>query len=136
MSDLGQPRRLFTVRPIAETDREAIGVAIAADPDHAGKVEPDFFIKAARGAESFAIGHKDGNVIMYVRCENVMRLHIQFVDGERAAAALVMGLEWLKSKARERGFRELVYDSVTKKLIHFFERLGFHAHRREYSAQI
>jgi hypothetical protein len=66
--------------------------------------------------------------ILYYRIARVLRVDMQF-DGrqpERTTRALAQGFPWLAGEARKAGFFQMIFESVSKRLIKFCNtRLGF-----------
>lgn len=119
---------MLTYRPTVESDRARIAEWIAADPDHADKGNPDFFIaKPEEAALTFTAMDEHGD-IFFVRSETIMRLHIQFApptERRRTARAIKEFTPHIASKAAHLGCKQLIFESVVEPLIKFLERHGF-----------
>lgn len=131
-------RRRWNARKVDENDRARIVEAIAADAFHAGKSEAGFWVDTTPGSECFAVEDAQG-VVLYAKCENVMRVHLQAAEGVspvRAAAAIVAGFGWLKQKARERSYREMIFSSVAPAMMKLCARIGFRETRDDFTVQL
>lgn len=132
----------YTLRPVTLEDREHAAQWIAADPEHAGRVAPEFFvpepeIKDGRKEsnpreECFLLQDKWGAPIFYFKMERAVRIHIQFGptttkdDRLRTMAALEAGLEWLSRSSAKAGIRQIIFSSTFAPLVRFCRKhLGF-----------
>lgn len=115
----------------------------AADADHAGRVDPRFWLERDAHGESWLLHDAEGPLFFFkaVRFEsqgqNILELHVQFspvpepIDPwthrhhrVRTARALVDGTQWLERTVQ--AFHEMWFDSNNPVLIHFCEKhLGF-----------
>jgi hypothetical protein len=124
-------------REATALDRKQLELWIAADPDHAGTVEPEFFCRNAEGRECYAVEDGQGLVIFYLKltslyCGKVLQLDIQFRPHDRfarpkwTADALIDGMEWLKTATAGAGVARMTFTSTRPDLIAFAKRrLGF-----------
>jgi hypothetical protein len=110
-----------------------------ADPDHAGRVRPEFWIEQGEGCEAWLLTDEEGPVYFFkaVHFHPDIEVHIQFPPypaalaitsqihhRNRMALALVEGMRWLEQTARS--VREIRFESRDPKLIRFAENhLGF-----------
>lgn len=110
----------------AEDHRPLLAGWIAADADHAGKVNAAKWLERVPGVENIIVIDRHAP-LFFLRCSNAMRLDIQFAPNadRRIAMALQTGLPWLANEARARTYRELIYESRSPRLIRFLERIGF-----------
>lgn len=118
---------MLTYRPVTEADREKLAEWIAADDDHRGKCDPDFWLKPEEGVRLFAVQDEQGDVF-FVRGENCLRLHIQFcsvTERKRLAKAIDEFTPMIASGARQQKYKQLIFESVFKPLIRFLSRRGF-----------
>lgn len=122
----------FRMRPTSERDRQLLEQAIAADPDHRGRVSSDFFLDHLPGEDGWAIENATGRVVFYLKTQVGCRLHSQFVsdataeDREQNREALVQGLDWLEGQLGANEFREMIFSSVHPPLIAAaIRRMGF-----------
>lgn len=111
-------------RKINENDAFLIEKWIALDPDHSS-CRKEFFTKSDPGrSECFAVEDATG-VIMYVKAENAIRLHIQFgPEKHRTAKALMKFIPSIEQLVKNR-CTQLIWDSVSESLIKFTERFGY-----------
>src|SRR4051812_21095854 len=118
----------YTLRPVTLEDREHAAQWIAADPDHAGRVSPDFFVNPEPEAECFLLQDKWGEPIFYFKMERAVRLHIQFGptankdDRLRTMAALEAGLNWLERSSAKAGIRQIIFSSTFAPLVRFCQK--------------
>lgn len=122
----------YSFRPVCEQDRPLLAHMIDADPFHAGRVLPDFFLRLHPGEGAWAMEDEWERVVLYLKIENAVRLHIQFgasstaPDRERNRDALATGVEWLERRLSENSFREMVFDASNPVLARSAQkRLGF-----------
>lgn len=122
----------YRLRPVTEQDRPLLQLWIDADPFHAGRVLPDFFLRLQPGEGAWAFEDAMERVVFYLKTQNAARLHIQFGpsrtadDRERNREALLLGVEWLERQLAANLFHEMVFDSVNPALMrHAKRRLAF-----------
>lgn len=110
------------------------------DPEHAGRVLPEFWIEQGIGVESWVLFDKQGPVFFFksVVRNQILEVHIQFPPypiaatlekqaqhKRRMSLALIEGMRWLEQRVKGF-FLEIRFDSRDSKLIHFAEKhLGF-----------
>ena len=129
-------------------DAELLDSWIAADPRHAGRITAEQWLRPAdaegkplRGFENLAAVDAAGT-LLFLRCKNAMRIDIQFAPGVeekaagRTARALFTGVPTMAALARERGYREMIFESQSERLIAFLTRMGFKASANEYILHI
>lgn len=123
----------YTLRPATEADRPLAAAWVSADEWHANTTEPDFFLSAEKGIESYVLEDPHGPVFFF-RMTRTIRLDIQFPPDderqpthERTREALMAGVEWLAGSLALAGIHQLIFDSTNPLLIRSAEkRLGFH----------
>jgi len=77
--------------------------------------------------------HELGAVI-YARCENVLRLHLQFAppaEKDRTKKALEEFALTIAQNSKQ-SYKEIIFESVYKPLIWFARKLGYRNSRDEY----
>lgn len=110
----------------------------AADPDHAGRVQGEFWIEQGEGFESWVLTDEEGPVFFFkaIIRDGYVEVHIQFPPypqeapierqahhRRRLSLALIEGMRWYEQRVR---IRELRFDSRNEQLIRFAEKhLGF-----------
>jgi hypothetical protein len=111
-------------RAVKEEDREEIVKWME------GRGSPEPFLCGNELASVYAIDDEKGTV-MYVRTEAndcAMRIHIQFcLSARRSFNSLKEGFPVVRADAKNRGFREIVFDSVSPALIRHMIGMGFRA---------
>lgn len=110
------------------------------DPDHAGHVDPRFWLEQADNLDSYLASDAIGpvlffKVIMIPKKEppsKVAEIHMQFMpqntqgDHERIRAMLLAGSPWLEELLLGAGVTEINFDSTSPALVAFStKRLGF-----------
>lgn len=109
----------------------------AADPEHQ-HADPNFFIEDRPGVSHFTV-ENDGEKMMFVTVENIARVHIQFSPDApkgKMVRTLLLGFTWLINSLRERGYKEIIFDSKFPSLIKFFQSaLGFQKCDQDYSTR-
>lgn len=124
------------VRAITVEDAAQINEWIAADPDHAGKFDAGFFTSNPGFSESFVV-MLDGQPAMYVKAENVMRLHIQFSPSRmNNAKSLIQFIPFIEAAAKARKYSEIIFESVASPLKKFAASWGYHESPNEVSKRI
>lgn len=110
----------------AEDHAELLRAWIAADPDHAGRTTAAAWLAEKKGVQNLLVVDREG-ALLFLRCSNAMRLDMQFAPDARmrTARALQTGLPWLADTFRGQGYRELIYESRSPRLVRFLERIGF-----------
>ncbi len=133
----------YTLRQTTERDRALLDGWIAADPFHAGRVLPDFFLKNLPGEDSWALEDSSGHVVFYFKTQTATRIHIQFgpaesdAERDRNRIAMTKGLAWLENVLSANNFREILFESQNRPLrILATHGLGFTASRGELSRAI
>jgi hypothetical protein len=128
----------YTLRLTEERDRPLLTTWIAADPNHAGRVLPDFFLRNPPGEDCWALEDVAGHVVFYFKTQTAVRLHIQFgpaeTEAERAVnrEAMLCGMRWLETRLCANNFREMVFQSDNRILrIFATHELGFREARGE-----
>jgi hypothetical protein len=141
------------LRPATEKDRELIAQWIEGDPDHRGRVTPDFFLgkqpgkgerkRDIKGQECFAVEDLNGHVVFYIKMTRTLRLDIQFgpagtiAEKQRNADALDGGFEWLRIAAAGSGIWEINFNSTNRPLTRYAERrLAFRKAPNELSHRV
>lgn len=123
-------------RPTTNTDKNKIVEWIAADPDHAGKSEAEFWLPD-KDVSCFAVEDELG-AVFYVRAETVMRLHIQFAPNQRARTARAIDefTPWIAAAGTKKGCKQMLFESVFAPLVRFLEKRGFRHSPDEYVMEL
>ncbi len=129
------PARSIAIRLAGPSDYPTLASMLAADADHAGTA-PEFFFEP--GSDLYCVEDERGPVL-YLRLSRALRIDVQFRPGSsagdrmRTARVLAQGMPWLERQARDAGFKELIFTSLTRRLIRFCEgRLGLRLSPHEY----
>jgi hypothetical protein len=132
----------FTLRPTRKGDLDLAWLWTMRDTDHAGRVEPEFWLEQNAATDTYLLSDPLGPVFFFridrfpkgssEAGEPAAQLHIQFfpaqsMDGKmRIAEALAEGFRWLLPMLRLSGVKETFFDSASPRLIAFcVRRLGF-----------
>lgn len=123
----GRSGRVYGVRPATGDDHGKVAELIELDADHRGQVQAASFAPPmpVSGQECFAIVEpQSGELLFYFRITRVMRIDIQFDPRRREDNQQVLqdGFEWLVGMGMKSGYRQLIFDSVTRPLINFCKR--------------
>jgi hypothetical protein len=115
----------YQLRDTVPADIDLARAWTAADPDHAGRVLPEFWI-----TDGWLLSDREGPIFFFrgIRIKpRTLEIHVQFGDNltrERLVSALIDGEAWLMENALD--IDEICFDSKNPVLIHFCEkRLGF-----------
>ena len=112
------------IRPINDNDRPQIEAWIAAEPTHVNNTF-DWYSEA--GVKSVIFEDAEGAVLV-AKFTPCLKIDIDFLpeaEPRRAARALSEGLSEMEKQAKQQGFKQFSFDSVSGKLRAFCERLGF-----------
>jgi hypothetical protein len=112
------------LRTLDENDKALLAEWIAAEPDHSNST-PDFYYTP--GTKTILYSDEQGPVCV-VRYSSSLRLDIDFsptAGKDRIKKMLSANLPEVVNQAKAQGFSELVFDSTSKALIRFCEKLGF-----------
>lgn len=148
----------YTLRAIDESDYVVLEKWIAADPKHAGVLDPEFFMGQVVDGEGrlaedprasvFALCDRK-NVLMYIRLARASRVHIQFApepeadnSGEQLKAqrrhktemanALIKGMAFLEVGLERAGCSEWIFETVSPELRNItVRRMAFKASQNE-----
>jgi hypothetical protein len=112
-------------------DLPQIAEWISADPYHQHLGQPEWWI-TGNGILAFCL-MDDVGPLTYVRLDDegeYARIHIQFAPEEvvskrRLVVGLIRGLQMVLSFIKDRGYKGLVFESVSPTLIAFFQKQGF-----------
>lgn len=114
-------------RSAVAEDRAILDDFIYQDEDHQGRVIADFWLPAKEKDSTARFVAEDSvGPVMFVRGENVLRLHIQFSASKlRNARALAEFIPMIEKDAKKHGFTQIIFDSVAEPLIKFSEKFGY-----------
>jgi hypothetical protein len=124
-----------------EQDLELARAWVAADPDHAGKVLPEFWLEQKLDRDSFLLRDAIGPIYFFkMHLANkwqqgdpgnlmlpAVRIFLQFApEKNRISKALIAGTAWLERMLKQGPMKEYYFDSQNESLIRFSQkRLGF-----------
>lgn len=104
---------------------------ISVDPDHRNKCTGDFFLLKPedKGMQCIAV-EDDIGTIFFLKFTNVLSVDVQFPpeensDKERIREALKEALAYFSVSSRNLGYHGMIFESVSRSLIQFFQKLGF-----------
>jgi hypothetical protein len=135
----------FCLRSATRADLPLAVSWTAADPDHAGRVDPEFWVEGNPGQESYLLSDQIGPLFFFKMClyekpdaERLVEAHIQFAprrspeDILRTREGLEKGFSWLEMVLRSRGIAELFFHSKERTLIAFCVKHLKFARERDY----
>lgn len=116
---------MVTNRIMEDSDLNLLETSLAADTEHVGTT-PEFFTEPG----TLCSVYEDGQgPVLFVRGTPVLRLDIQYVsngDIERNKQAMLEGFPALAQRAREHGFKEVIFQTNSRALKIFVRRnFGF-----------
>lgn len=127
----------YRLKPASLVDLPLAKAWTKADPDHAGKVDPGFWLGQSARTQSYLLIDADGPVFFFKGsvAGKSLEVHVQFPPDDDAAMhhlrrrrisqGLIEGLTWLEGHMRY-AVDEIVFESTTPALIRFCQRhLGF-----------
>lgn len=112
------------IRPLIEQDRPLIEGWIAAEPDHKNNT---FEWYQAPGSKTVIYEDSEGPVFT-VRYSSALRTDMEFnpeASKERVRAMFKEVVPEAAKQAKAQGFSEIVFQSVSKRLIVFLRAFGF-----------
>lgn len=118
----------FTVRPLAERDREYLDRLIQNDPYHRDTVNVGWWYNNPPGENAWAVENEKGTVVLYFKTQTACRFSLQFVTEDKRTNWKVLseGMDWLAATLTGNGFREIITDSNGPELRAMAQRrLGF-----------
>lgn len=119
------------------------------DRDHAGQVDPSFWLEQDEACDSYLVSDGIGPVLFFKVMTWIMgslhnasfntgpnkkkaEIHMQFmpasttIDHQRIGGALLKGCPWLEELLRAAGVEEIYFDSTSPGLVAFTtKRMGF-----------
>ena len=131
--------------PSEEVDLEQLKKWVEQDPFHRHSLTANHWLPAfdetgqpEKGVQHLAVCDEKG-VVFYLRMSNVMRVEVQFPpagDEERVKKGLREAFSAVYVMAKKRGYKEMMFDSVSQHLIRFFSKLGFNPVKDHYKVGI
>lgn len=118
----------YELRPAEASDIELARAWTAADPVHAGKIAPEFWIEQGRGVGGMELTYvlcSPHGHLLFLRMERVARLYIQFspieseVDRKRLREGLQAGMTYLAAALGAVGIAEVLFDTGSAALRFF-----------------
>jgi hypothetical protein len=114
----------MSIRNLTPEDRPQIESWIAAEPEHSNNT---FEWYSESGAKTVVYEDADGQVLV-AKFTPCLRVDIDFnpdAGPSRIGKAIADGLKQTAEQARNQGFKEFVFESLSPKLSAFCERLGY-----------
>jgi len=119
------------IRPISPEDKPLIEQWIAGEPDHKDNTF-EFYLPEIKGEikpkiKSVIYEDSEGPIFA-VRYSSALRIDIEFsntANKERIRTVLKEGFPDVARQAKEQGFSEIVFNSISKTLIAFLRAFGF-----------
>lgn len=108
---------------------------IELDPDHQNRMSADWWLTGNDCLLAFCVEDEIGPV-MYVRLDaegNLARLHTQFgppsdISKERVVNVLTSGFPVMAKEIASQGYKGIIFESVSRRLIRFMSKLNFTHH--------
>lgn len=125
----------MNLRKLQESDRALLAQWMAADDYHKG-FSTDLFFEP--GTETLVFVDEHGP-ILFVNLAKAIRAFVQFApEAEaRTRVALPEAFNFVAVRGKKSGFREIIFESLSRPLIVFCKRyLGFRKSPNEYKALI
>jgi hypothetical protein len=124
---------MLKLRKLSEEDVPRLTEWMQADPYHR-EINPDIFFEQYTETLVFEDEH---GPILFVNLARTLRAFVQFAPDQeaRSRAALPEAFHFVKKKARDAFFRELIFESISPRVIAFCKkRLGFKSSPNEFRA--
>lgn len=133
----------YLLEPAAAKHKALAEQWTAWDPDHAGRVDPSFWLEQDEACDSYLVSDGMGPVLFFKVIiwtdrdffqyrKKVAEIHMQFmpasttIDHQRIGGALLKGCPWLEELLRAAGVEEIYFDSTSPGLVAFTtKRMGF-----------
>lgn len=115
---------MVTDRLYEDADYDLLDLSLSKDEHHT-TTKPEFFTEPGTVCKVY---EDEAGPILFVKGSPVLRLDIQFVDNadRRNMKAMLEGLPPLAQKARDNGFKEIVFNTSSPLLKAFcIKRFGF-----------
>jgi hypothetical protein len=114
-------KTMITERALKPSDIPVLEKEIASDEVHASWMNPSFFLEPQ--TLSVALDDEQGTT-MFLRMESVMRFSIQFcdVDKERIRQVVIKQFPSLVQRARNSGYKQIIFDSRSLGLVQFIKK--------------
>jgi hypothetical protein len=111
------------IRPVEDSDREMIAGWIAREPSHSAS-SPNFYFEPRTTS---LVYEDDRGPVCIARYSSALRVDMDFADveKERIRQALKNEFPAIANQAKDQGFREVIFDSVSKTLVGFCRLMGF-----------
>jgi hypothetical protein len=116
---------MITNRVVVESDFPTIEKEVRADACHRDWLKPAFFTE--KDTQSVVYEDESGP-ILFARLSSALRIHIQFcdVEKERTRRCLITQFSDIVKRARENGYKQIVFETESPTLKWFCHRyLGF-----------
>jgi hypothetical protein len=126
----------YRLRPATEEDAAYAVPWTEADPDHAGKTAPAFWLEQQAQRDSYMLEDEEGPLFFFKLhhlARKVVELHVQFPppSGDshqryRIQRGLIDGFQWLEETLKQAHIEVVHFDSTHPPLRRFaMARLGF-----------
>ncbi len=112
------------IRNLVPEDRPQVESWVSAEPTHVNNTF-DWYNEA--GTKSVIVEDESGAVLV-AKFTPCLRMDTDFsptATPARIAKAIVSGLAEMEKQAKSQGFKEIVFESSSPKLVAFCERLGY-----------
>ncbi len=112
------------IRNLVSEDRPQVERWVLAEPTH---VNNTFDWYSETGTKSVVVEDEAGAVLV-AKFTPCLRMDTDFspeATPKRIAKAIISGLAEMEQQAKEQGFKEIVFESSSSKLVAFCERLGY-----------
>jgi hypothetical protein len=118
-------------RKTSAEDLARLNEWVAVDPAHKDVITGSFFAPSGdhKGVTYMTVEDEQG-AVFYLRLENALRVYAQFPPGEeknnmRLTIALKHAFIFVSRWAEGNGYHEMLFDSMSNKLINLFKRFKF-----------
>ena len=133
----------YLLEPASYEHKDLAEKWTAWDSDHAGQVDPRFWLEQDGTRDSYLVSDRHGPVLFFKVImwtdrdffqyrKKVAEIHMQFmpasiaIDHQRIGGALLKGCPWLEEILRAAGVEEIYFDSTSPGLVAFTtKRMGF-----------
>lgn len=119
--------------PTEDRDRAVLDAWVASDPDHCNTTTGSYFlVDPVKDAGQVAIAVEDDEgTVFYLKFTNAVFVDAQFppdlseAQRARARSALNEAFVFFSQSLKKQGIHAMLFDSVSRPLIRFFEKKGF-----------
>lgn len=119
----GKNGERYSVRAASAEDHERLAQWMEHDPYHK-ELKPEHWYQAEAGVQCLVLQDAQETPIFFWRIRRALRIEIQFnfATPHWNQVAMEDGMRWLAAKSQASGFRQIIFESISRPLINFCKR--------------